>query len=447
MSEQFPTEPTPTNETAPIEPAASTALAVVEPKPVDFATRLNSLFPFVVLGLLVVVVGVIFFFASEGQSRNEGIKPGQFMTRLGNAFVEPGTRDLEAYRAAEEEAIRKAELVRSTSLSEAIHGDLTRMATTIRECNALSSQVKTDDRGRCIAANDQHVAQCVALLADEHITQREYEALQARHTSLSDALVAAESVATAPSEKVFNLLETLKQDVELAVKPLVAKHAELRNLIAFAATNEPSAQTLQAAIDEFNRKRMQERLQALAAKAEVLRQRQTQKQIQAQQKEADLKLAVQEQKAINRQNELVLEKKRLVDEAKREWDRKRREQQKAAALAEYQRNLPVIKNYLGAFIKPGHKLRGKQHTLKAGPASLSVLRSMGVMADNQDGMLALINATSQSKNDRSTHRFASDIRYLHPDKWHQADMSMLYKMHELLRKFGPIMVEQGLLSS
>jgi len=398
---------------------------------------------------LVAVAGAIFFFASEAQTTDDEIRPVQLVSILGNAMdvVEPGASDHEAYFAVEQAAIRKAELVRFTSLSDAISADISRMASTIRECNTLASDIKTDQRGQCIAADEKLVTQCVALLADEHITQTEYEALQTQHTSLSDALAAAESVATAPSEKVFSLLERLQQDVDQVLQPLDAKYAGLRNLIAFAATNEPSDRSLQSAMDEFNRNQSQKQLEELAAQAEVLHQRDTQTRVEAQQKEADLKLAVQKQKDANRHAALVAENDRLKKEGKRDAARKIQEQQKAAALAEFKRNLPAIRQYLGAFIKPGHKLRGPQYSIEAGPASLSVLRSKGVLANDQQGMLALIKATGNYYNDRSHHRFDSDIRYLHPDKWHKADMTLLNKMHELLRKFGPIMVEQGLLSS
>ena len=111
---------------------------------------------------------------------------------------------------------------------------------------------------------------------------------------------------------------------------------------------------------------------------------------------------------------------------------------------EFQAELPDIKKYLSAFLKPGMKLRSRNAPPDPGPASFSALA--WATANTDAGLESLVHAMNPHTNDRSSHKWASHFHYQKRGNWAYVDMSFPRRAHKLLMKWGPTLVKKGMLA-
>ena len=104
-----------------------------------------------------------------------------------------------------------------------------------------------------------------------------------------------------------------------------------------------------------------------------------------------------------------------------------------------------IKKYLATLLADAESMRGRNATLKKEPASYRYLNGTGATADNNKGLLVYIELHNRVQ-DRPNAEWAKNYQMVSPGIWPQLDMTIPKRGHELLRKWGEKLVEEGMLS-
>ena len=132
-----------------------------------------------------------------------------------------------------------------------------------------------------------------------------------------------------------------------------------------------------------------------------------------------------------RNEQRVEDSKRTSDDAetKRRIEEVKQLQAKQDLLNEFERDLPQIRSHLSAFISPGRQYRKKDGD---GPVSLSLLTSKGAMLQKSDGLSSL--SFHANVNDRPAGALQNPAPFGH-----------VQKAQDLLKKYGELLVERGML--
>jgi hypothetical protein len=104
---------------------------------------------------------------------------------------------------------------------------------------------------------------------------------------------------------------------------------------------------------------------------------------------------------------------------------------------DFERDLPKIRSVLTPFISPGFQKRGQNKG--EGPMSFAVIQGAGALALTTDGRQNLADVVGN--NDRPTYplkRFRGGQT--------REEEAMCNLAQDLLTKYGPLMVEKGLLA-
>jgi len=105
---------------------------------------------------------------------------------------------------------------------------------------------------------------------------------------------------------------------------------------------------------------------------------------------------------------------------------------------EYESDMPKIQGYLSAFITEGYALRTDG---TKGPVSFSLLKGEGALNSTREGMGRLCNLAHSG-----SERPPGPIPYITFFNVGQAPMEPIETAQALLRKYGDLMVEKGLLA-
>jgi hypothetical protein len=104
---------------------------------------------------------------------------------------------------------------------------------------------------------------------------------------------------------------------------------------------------------------------------------------------------------------------------------------------------PEVRRLLGPFYGIGYWQPGiPGGTMKPGPMSLSKIKAFGAL-HNDEKAFYLLNQLAISPRNAGRPRWSRRRR---PVRWSPQDRQELYRAHELLRTYGDLMVEEGLLA-
>lgn len=322
--------------------------------------------------------------------------------------------------------------------------------------DALTNEILNSKAGYAIASNAASVTRADELIGrPERLEVSSFERLQKKLNVLAKPIQLS---ANDPrpgyrvSEEIMKKVDEIQQQATKSTKVLSQSFAELRGLQEVAETqaNVSMNVSLKDALAQLSRKR-----QAEAVEAEELRMQKVNAGLEAEVKAAKDAAARQIAEAkIKAEKELAQIRKRTIDEGL-QLERKANAQklaedklaaQQAKLEADFQKDLPEIKTYLACFIASGNNLRGPNPPADPGPVSYTVLVEAGLTSDTQNGLLYVIQGMNPLANDRSSHEWAKQGAYLMPERWGSVDMSFPRKAHKLLRKYGKLMAEKGLLA-
>lgn len=139
--------------------------------------------------------------------------------------------------------------------------------------------------------------------------------------------------------------------------------------------------------------------------------------------------------------------RRLAEEALA--DARREEEQREAARQarlereslerEFQRSLPEIRRYLTPFITPGNRHIGQTYTEEKKPLSFSGIQRAGALDNTAIGHQNFMFLAGSSRNDRPSGIFPTYIG------GHVHDPGDVVRAQNLLKRFGDLLVEKGML--
>jgi hypothetical protein len=215
----------------------------------------------------------------------------------------------------------------------------------------------------------------------------------------------------------------------------------LETLVADSASHPVADKLLETVVTDIKAARNRQRAEAIAAaKNDAF--------VEATKKIAEAEAQLEKQRG-------DLEAQRLAEVGKAETVRKDYEIAKLAAarkrdelVAKYDLTIGDIKLHLAPFIANGYaQPDGPKHLKKEGkaePMSYSRMISAGALLPNRPGLECLLFLGGSFNNDRHRGNFPKHVGGEYG--WEKADKVFLQRAQDLLKEFGPIMVERKLLS-
>ena len=128
-----------------------------------------------------------------------------------------------------------------------------------------------------------------------------------------------------------------------------------------------------------------------------------------------------------------------------ENERKRIAAEKAALEAAFARDRAAVAHHLTAFTADGDKYRGRNAPAAKGPASLAALRGAGALDDSEYGLRQMLFVLHPGNNRRSGLDWVTLVMHLPPSGWSDGQRSHVQEAQRLLREYGDLMVEKGML--
>jgi hypothetical protein len=262
--------------------------------------------------------------------------------------------------------------------------------------------------------------------------------LTAEHTKQLSDLGQELSTASASLEHQRSLLEALEKETA-SLKPAGQTFHQVvaqRRIDRVTATENRIKQALEKAREQVENEQIERlaRIDRLSKEAETAR-------------KEELERVNNEQKdrLTRAESERVAEETRVKEAQKRaetaglraETARLDAATERAKLEKEFERALPQIRTVLAPFISPGFQKRGQSKG--EGPMSFAVIQAAGALSQTPDGRQNLADVVGN--NDRPTYplkRFRGGQT--------REEEAMCNLAQELLTKYGPLLVEKGLLA-
>ncbi|WP_171185902.1 hypothetical protein [Alienimonas chondri] len=388
----------------------------------------------------------------------------QALSRL-EADVE--TRERLADARVRGEALRQAELTEAAARSVArskLDRELARLAAARAAVAELRDARRRLDDARA-SLLDGEVGRAVA--ADESLLGRAEAAFAAagelpgtppgeaaeRLDGLSDPLRAAQShlpADYAPTPALSREIDAVARETRQRAVA-VAAEADLWQSLAAEIGEPPSGGvSLRVALDRRRRERDARAAQVRAESVAAARREdedqstraaiETNRTIAAAEREAAKLVGAQLAESI-----IIEAKKKAADIAAA--NKIAADQAKQEALErEFAADRAAVSRYLAAFTADGDQYRGRNAPAAKGPASLMALRGMSALDDSELGLRQLLFALHPGNNGRSGLDWAALLTHLPPANWSDGQRSHVQETQRLLRKYGELMVEKGLLA-
>ena len=106
----------------------------------------------------------------------------------------------------------------------------------------------------------------------------------------------------------------------------------------------------------------------------------------------------------------------------------------------------AVARHLTAFTADGNKYEGANAGAAKGPASLTAVQGLGALDDSEYGLRQMLFALHPGNNRRSGLDWVVLVMHLPPENWSEAQQTHVRESQRLLRKYGELMVEKGLLA-
>jgi len=355
----------------------------------------------------------------------------------------------------EEEQVRRSDLQVAAAGARDADEAVTAFEKAAAAWASTTRELLTTDKGRPLAANAEALGQFRTLRNQPRPDPDAPATLRQRLDPLKavlDKALAANDTSYAPSEDVVSRLKAIEDEARRGAEAYDDLNRRLAAIVA--STPQGGAgegtPTLQAALDAFEQRLTAEETAAIAAAVERERKdRAEQLALEKAESERQITAAQLEAEKIRREAEM----KRLADDkqvalaqAKAEEEVRKAARERADLERRYQAALPEIQSLLSPFITEGFTQPGRnyfeQATTKKMRVSFGKLKGGGFLEDTPQGVYKLVAAVVPNKaNDRPLGSFPSTWSNSYSDPW----FAPAQRAQELLREFGPIMVEKGLL--
>lgn len=308
-----------------------------------------------------------------------------------------------------------------------------------------------NEAGRRIAASDSALRTFSTVWQMPRIDP---ERLAATRQSIRELAVpiemalSEENAVVEADEGVIEQLQTWQADLgqsALAWKEALALAATLARE---SAGREPAEATLQAALDHRHAQALERRAEEVAAQVEAAEQALIDElaasEIRLQQIEARKKLAAGAVEA----RRIEAEAASLEAEELALADSIAAQRQRAELERQFQQALPEIRQYLVPFISDGATQPRPRHVqfetaAGTGPVSFSKLKAHGVLSDTPAALFNLHALGAGSSNDRPAGSFPP---YYGGSSVKPGQVPYFKKVQSLLRDYGDLMVEKGMLA-
>ena len=247
-------------------------------------------------------------------------------------------------------------------------------------------------------------------------------------------------------------------EVERVRREATAALPVLRELTSRLATTtsaaersdaEPAGITLAEGLEQLGRAEAADLLAELDRREEDRRAKRAEELDRAR-ADADDKIAAAELAAERLRGEKEAERLKLESEA----DAARRDDEAAARRAELARarlerefaaDRAAVSRHLAVFTSDGSSYRGRDAPAAKSPASLAAIRAAGALDDSEGGLASMLKAHLGNFNDRSGAGWAVALSWKLPSAWPDERRAYVLETQRLLRKYGDLMVEKGLL--
>lgn len=330
----------------------------------------------------------------------------------------------------------------------------------VAESTALQSQIAsllTSDEGRQLAESDNNINVYLAISQKSRMSRSQMDALKTQLDELANPVlnIAAEDLA-APIE----LPEGYAAEVEVisrAIRPELDEVREdkqvLESIVRTAVASGPSASrpssgTLQQAIAKL---KAEERDATATRLAQARREEVEQKRGELVQAEKDKVAAEKNVELARIEQERRMREQEAAEIAEQAEARQRafeEQQSKEELERELARDMRTVRSVLSPFITPARTQigqRGFGATLEPTPVSFSGLKGAGALEVSLDGVHELFLLGNTTANGRPRGGFPGPYKSLAIASRPEIRVAV-QEAQALLNKYGPLLVEQGLLA-
>lgn len=359
----------------------------------------------------------------------------------------------------EEEQVRRSDLQGTAAGARAADEAVGAFETALAAWEARTQELLTTDEGGPLASSAEALGQFRTLWRQPRPEADAPAALRRRLDPLKavlDKALAADDASYAPSEDVVARLEAIRDEARRGADAYVDLNRRLAALVASTprgrdgAGQGQNAPSLRAALDALEQRLTAEETATIAAAVE--RERRLRAETLAREKaesERRITAAQIEAETIRREAEmkrLADEKQAALAQAEAEEQARQAARERAELERRFQAALPEINSLLSPFITEGFTQPGRDYferaTTKKMRVSYGKLQGGGYLEDTPAGVYKLVAAIVPNKaNDRPLGSFPNAWSGNYGDPW----FAPAQRAQELLREFGVLMVEKGLL--
>lgn len=359
-------------------------------------------------------------------------------------------------------AVERAKVAVVAAQVKSARERLQKLKTLLTAWRAQEASLLTGDLGRRIVTSPAHFALATAILEEDRPTPEtvlEWELkLDALATPIEQSVRDKDSTFVLTVEHATQLTD-LGQQLVRSVSQLEQQSSLLAALAKETASQVAATESFEAIVSKRRgetAKQTAERILAAreAARAEAEKEQANRvAQVERQIVEADIERQEQIAKAKREQQEQLarVEREKIAEETRVKEAESRAKiaglrneavrldaaTQRAQLEKEFERDLPKIRSILTPFISSGFQKRGQNKG--EGPMSFAIIQAAGALAQTSDGRQNLADVVGN--NDRPTYplkRFRGGQT--------REEEAMCNQAQELLTKYGPLMVEKGMLA-
>lgn len=357
-------------------------------------------------------------------------------------------------------AVERVRVAKAKSEIESSRETLLQVTALLQQWEAQQTQLKSGDLGRRVNASPAHATLAETLLTETLPTRQqltEWEAVLLELANGVDATDDDPGTVRSLSTEYVQQLKDLGRSLTAARSQLERTLSTVKMLSLETARQTPTTETLEQTL--ARRKAEQEQSNAARIALITEQARQAAEQVQGERIAALVKQGIE---AETRERELTEEAKlkKTAELARLERERLAEETQVAAAKVraetaklqgeklqldaateranlerEFEQDLPTIRSVLTAFISPGFQNGGPGE----GPMSFAYIQANGALDQTEDGRQNLAHIVGNSgRPSGPLRRFRGGMT--------RDQEAMCAKAQQLLTKYGPMMVEKGLLA-
>ncbi len=331
----------------------------------------------------------------------------------------------------------------------AIESDLKRIAARLNEIDDLDSRWKNNiarlssaEDGQRIAGSPVQLERYALLLKRKSPVEAgpnvQRERLQAQQTALS---AAGEDAILARTPNSVEALDRLRSESAQLVEFFRERERMLDAVIEDSRTIPPAVSSLSESLAAFLAERDSETDQLITQLIAEAKQEATMSVVTAEQmkKQAEIDLSNARLRLAESQFPVPADSTDAASSVRR------------VTRTEFQAELPTIRQLLSPFISPGYvqpvtSIEFRPSTEKT-PVSLSVLKQLGALDPDDEGLLALLRIGGSRQEGRANDRPLGSFPQFHSelDIRKSRVRAAVARAQTLLRMYGEFMVEDGLL--